>query len=65
MLEGQLLTSGTNDSALAKSIGLRNIAMATGSEEFLQALSPEEIRQGLMALGIFDEVMYGTPAAAA
>jgi hypothetical protein len=59
LMEGNLTSSGANHSSIARAIGLRNIAMATGAEEYLEALSPAEIRQALIEMGVFDDVMYG------
>jgi len=61
LMEGAVAASASSIASIANTIGLSNIAMATGNEDYLAALSPSEIREALIGLGIFDQVMYGTP----
>lgn len=56
-VDGKLVTSGFTDAAIARSIGLRNIANAVGPDEMLGQFSVAEIAAHLQEYGLCDDLL--------
>lgn len=56
-INGKLSTSGGTDAAIARSIGLRNIINAVGSEEVLRNTTVDELAEHILDSGLYDQLM--------
>lgn len=57
MLEGKIATSGCNDAAIARNIGLKNIASAVGSQEVLDSVDLDAIAEYITDNGLYEALM--------